>query len=216
MTVQHFSEQLNTLNLSSRGLTGHIAVYISKLIELESLDLSNNSLIGEIPVFLVENLPLLRVLLGQNPNLCESGPCDQQTKDKSKENNPIIYILASVSAFLMLLLVVLAAVIIIYIKKRKLKDDVYIHMESGDPLKSKRRQYSFDEVVYMTNNFERVLGRGEFGTVYYGIIDDIPIAVKILLQSSAQGYQKFLAEDLQVVHQQVRDSGYGDLLPMNL
>ncbi|XLU54496.1 hypothetical protein S245_049144, partial [Arachis hypogaea] len=27
-----------------------------------------------------------------------------------------------------------------------------------------------------------------------GIIDDIPVAVKMLLQSSAQGYQKFLAE----------------------
>ncbi|XLU33079.1 hypothetical protein S245_037004, partial [Arachis hypogaea] len=134
------------LNLSSRGLTGHIAVYISKLTELK--DLSNNSLIGEIPIFLVENPPSLRVLnlqnnnltglipnallqkssegvlslrLGQNLNLCESGPCDQQTKDKSKENNPVIYILASVSTFLMLLLVVLAAVNIIYIKKRKLK-----------------------------------------------------------------------------------------------
>ncbi|KAL1336480.1 hypothetical protein HN51_030837 [Arachis hypogaea] len=151
MTVQHFSEQLNTLNLSSRGLTGHIAVYISKLTELESLNLSNNSLIAEIPVFLIENLPSLRVLnlpnnnltglipnallqklsggvlslrLAQNPNLCESGPCDQQTKDKSKESNPVIFILASVSAFLMLLLVVLAAVNIIYIKKRKLKGTI--------------------------------------------------------------------------------------------
>ncbi|XLT46370.1 hypothetical protein HN873_038974, partial [Arachis hypogaea] len=133
-------------------------------------------------------------VLGQNPNLCESGPCDQQTKDKSKKNNPVIYILASVSAFLMLLLIVLAVVNIIYIKKRKLKDDVYIHMESGDPLESKRRQYSFDEVVNMTNNFERVLDRGRFGTVYYGIIDDIPVVVKMLLQSSAQGYQEFLTE----------------------
>ncbi|KAL1293055.1 hypothetical protein HN51_053633 [Arachis hypogaea] len=213
--------RITSLNLSSRGLTGYIAVYISKLNKLESLDLSNNSLIGEIPVFLVENLPWLRVLnlqnnnltglipnallqkssegilslrLGQNPNLCESGPCDQQTKDKSKENNPVIYILASVSAFLMLLLVVLAAVNIIHIKKRELKDDVYIHMESGDPLESKRRQYSFDEVVNMTNNFEKVLGKGGFGTVYYGIIDNIPVAVKMLLQSSVQGYQEFLAE----------------------
>ncbi|XLS81189.1 hypothetical protein HN51_047020, partial [Arachis hypogaea] len=56
-------------NLSSRGLTGHIAVYISKLTELESLDLSNNSLIGAITVFLVENLPSLRVLNLQNNNL---------------------------------------------------------------------------------------------------------------------------------------------------
>ncbi|KAL4390298.1 hypothetical protein AHAS_Ahas03G0131100 [Arachis hypogaea] len=74
--------------------------------------------------------------LAQNPNLCESGPCDQQTKDKSNENNPVIYILASVSAFLMLLLVVLAAVNIIYIKKRKLKDNcrTYLGCETISPI----------------------------------------------------------------------------------
>ncbi|XP_016173474.2 probable LRR receptor-like serine/threonine-protein kinase At1g05700 isoform X1 [Arachis ipaensis] len=217
--------KITALNLSSSGLTGQIVYYIAKLTDLESLDLSNNSLNGEIPDFLAD-LPSLKVLnlhnnnltgqvpnaliqrssegvlslrLGQNPNLlCESALCDQQTKDKSKKNNRVIYILASISAILVLLLLVLATVNIIYIKKRKPKDYFKVHKEfsdqTGSQLESKRRRYSFNEVSNMTNNFERVLGRGGFGTVYYGIIDDIQVAVKMLSQSSVQGYQQFLAE----------------------
>ncbi|MED6137523.1 hypothetical protein PIB30_065737 [Stylosanthes scabra] len=66
--------------------------------------------------------------------------------------------------------------------------------QTGSHLESKRRPYSFNEVSNMTNNFERILSRGGFGTVYYGIIDDIQVAVKMLSQSSVQGYQQFLAE----------------------
>ncbi|MED6124000.1 hypothetical protein PIB30_054896 [Stylosanthes scabra] len=66
--------------------------------------------------------------------------------------------------------------------------------QTESQLESKRRRYSFKEVSNMTNNFERILGRGGFGTVYYGIIDDIQVAVKMLSQSSVQGYQQFLAE----------------------
>ncbi|MED6186518.1 hypothetical protein PIB30_067415 [Stylosanthes scabra] len=82
--------------------------------------------------------------------------------------------------------------------QRSSEDYFKVQKQSGDQtdsqLESKRRRYSFNEVSNMTNNFERILGRGGFGTVYYGIIDDIQVAVKMLSQSSVQGYQQFLAE----------------------
>lgn len=46
----------------------------------------------------------------------------------------------------------------------------------------------------MTNNFERILGKGGFGTVYYGCLDEIQVAVKMLSPSSIQGYKQFQAE----------------------
>ena len=46
----------------------------------------------------------------------------------------------------------------------------------------------------MTNHFERVLGKGGFGIVYYGTIDNTQVAVKMISQASGLGYQQFQAE----------------------
>lgn len=50
------------------------------------------------------------------------------------------------------------------------------HVESNTPnglqLESKKRQYTYEDVSKITNNFDTILGRGGFGTVYYGPIDD--------------------------------------------
>ena len=49
----------------------------------------------------------------------------------------------------------------------------------------------------MTSNFERVIGEGGFGIVYHGSLDDTKqVAVKLLSQSSIQGYKEFKAEVL--------------------
>ena len=47
----------------------------------------------------------------------------------------------------------------------------------------------------MTNNLQRPLGEGGFGVVYHGDLNDSQqVAVKLLSQSSAQGYKEFKAE----------------------
>ncbi|MED6159274.1 hypothetical protein PIB30_040818 [Stylosanthes scabra] len=67
-------------------------------------------------------------------------------------------------------------------------------IKESELLDNKQRQYSYNEVVKMTNNFDKILGRGGFGTVYHGFIEDIQVAVKMLSLSSVQGYQQFVAE----------------------
>ena len=58
-----------------------------------------------------------------------------------------------------------------------------------------KRQFTYSEVQRITNNFERTLGKGGFGTVYHGFIDEnTQVAVKKLSASSTQGYQQFQAE----------------------
>jgi hypothetical protein len=47
----------------------------------------------------------------------------------------------------------------------------------------------------ITNNFQRVLGRGGFGKVYDGFLEDgTQVAVKLRSQSSTQGVKEFLSE----------------------
>lgn len=60
---------------------------------------------------------------------------------------------------------------------------------------SKKKRFTYSEVVELTDNFKRVLGEGGFGVVYHGSLSDTePVAVKVLSESSVQGYKEFKAE----------------------
>lgn len=48
----------------------------------------------------------------------------------------------------------------------------------------------------MTNNFQTVLGKGGFGVVYHGFLNNEQAAVKVLSHLSSQGYKEFKAEVL--------------------
>ena len=61
-------------------------------------------------------------------------------------------------------------------------------------LESIQRQFTYFDLQKITNNFERILGKGGFGTVYRGNIDDRQVAVKMLSPSSVQGFQQFQSE----------------------
>ncbi|KAM7471799.1 hypothetical protein LguiA_009982 [Lonicera macranthoides] len=61
-------------------------------------------------------------------------------------------------------------------------------------LETKSRQFTYSEVLGITNNFEKVIGKGGFGTVYHGFVGNTQVAVKMLSPSSTQGYKEFQAE----------------------
>ena len=61
-------------------------------------------------------------------------------------------------------------------------------------LQCKSQMYSYNDVLQITNNFNRIIGKGGFGTVYLGFIDDTPVAVKMLSPLAVHGYQQFQAE----------------------
>ncbi|GLT72852.1 hypothetical protein SLA2020_447510 [Shorea laevis] len=78
------SPRIISLNLSSSGLTGEIAPYISNLTMIQSLDLSNNSLTGPVPDFLSQ-LSSLRVLHLEKNNL--NGTVPVQLIEKSNNGS---------------------------------------------------------------------------------------------------------------------------------
>ncbi|KAK0598006.1 hypothetical protein LWI29_030731 [Acer saccharum] len=196
------------LNLSSSGLVGEIPPFISSLTMIESLDLSNNSFTGPVPSFLPQ-LPYLKVLnlagnklkgsvpaelierrdndfltlsVDGNPDLCLSTSC-------TKEKNVVVPVLASIVA----VSVLVAASSILWILKTR-KEGTTWNNENIGPLQLKNRRFLYSEVVRITDNFERIIGRGGFGTVYHGNLDDTQVAVKMLSPSSVQGYKQFQAE----------------------
>ncbi|KAF2323508.1 hypothetical protein GH714_035835 [Hevea brasiliensis] len=209
---------ITSLNLSSSGLTGEIASDIANLKSLKSLDLSNNTLTGPVPDFLSQ-LASLKVLnmtgnrltgtvpvdllkrsqsgllllsVDGNPELCASDSCND-----NKNKKYVVPVTVSVAA---LFVIVAAILLAICLKRRKKQAAVAGEMmeaqtrKTSDALESRKRQFTYSEVLEITNNFERVLGRGGFGSVYHGYLDDIEVAVKTVSPSSVQGYKEFQAE----------------------
>lgn len=67
--------------------------------------------------------------------------------------------------------------------------------EGGRYLASEKRHFTYAEVVSMTNNFQTVIGKGGFGDVYLGIMNEgIQVAVKMLSATSSQGSREFRTE----------------------
>lgn len=67
---------------------------------------------------------------------------------------------------------------------------------SSEPaIMTKNKKFTYSDVITMTNNFQKILGKGGFGIVYYGSVNGTEeVAVKMLIQSSTQGYKQFKAE----------------------
>ncbi|KAM0956601.1 hypothetical protein ACFX2A_025351 [Malus domestica] len=213
------SPRIISLELSSSGLTGEITSYIFDVAMLQSLDLSNNSLTGSIPEFL-SKMPNLKVLnlgrnklngsvpadliersksgslslsVGENAGLCAENSCKKEETEKKK--NIIVPIGAAIGGFF--ILVVLVVAIFMWLKRgRKQVVTAVSHQPNNqvDSFESKKRQFTYLDVLQITNNFQTIIGRGGFGKVYHGLVDDTQVAVKMLSPTSGQGYQQFQAE----------------------
>ncbi|CAN6927797.1 unnamed protein product [Brassica oleracea] len=211
-----------SLNLNGSELNGTITSDISKLTQLIELDLSKNDLSGEIPAFFADMKLLKLINLSGNPKLNLTVPGSLQERINSKSlalvldgttiptvkgkssKSPVVAIAASVAG-VFALIVILA--IFFVVRKKKTERNTAPGPPSASPgiaksetrssnpsIISKDRRITYSEVLKMTNNFERVLGKGGFGTVYHGNLDDAQVAVKMLSHSSAQGYKEFKAE----------------------
>uniref|UniRef100_A0A7N1A3L7 non-specific serine/threonine protein kinase n=1 Tax=Kalanchoe fedtschenkoi TaxID=63787 RepID=A0A7N1A3L7_KALFE len=218
------SPRIIALNLSSSGLTGPISSSISNLKALERLDLSKNNLSGPVPEFLSSmtslkflnlsgnnftgtvpvtlvtksNEGFLTLSVEGNRYLCLSEPCNQ-SRGKSSVVVPVV---SSVAGVIVLVLIVVAAFYIYRKKKSKGEEGqtdgtgrpLHNGSRTRDVVKPNKQQFTYSEILSITNNFQKVIGTGGFGTVYHGQLDDVQVAVKMVAPSSSQGYKEFEAE----------------------
>ncbi|VAH22184.1 unnamed protein product [Triticum turgidum subsp. durum] len=193
------------LNLSSSGLSGNVSSSLASIRGLQYLDLSHNNLTGSIPESLSQ-LSSLVFLYGNNPNLCGNGNSCQPPKNKSS-SKVVVYVLTPI---VVVFVIVLSSVMFLCMRRRmqgttsnhvKAQNEANItplHSQNNnehDSLRLDNRRFKYDELVAVTNGFQRVIGRGGFGKVYAGCLEDgTQVAVKLRSESSDQGVQEFLAE----------------------
>ncbi|CAL4909209.1 unnamed protein product [Urochloa decumbens] len=191
------------MDLSHNNLTGSIPDSLSQLSSLTVLDLTGNHLNGSIPSGLLKRIQdgSLNLRKTSNRNLCSNGNSCQTTSGKSKL---AIYIAIPVVLVVSIISVVVLLCFLLRRQKRASKLDAtpmsHIPIGDGDAypqssLQLENRRFSYKELEMITNNFERVLGRGGFGKVYDGFLEDgTQVAVKLRSDSSNQGVKEFLAE----------------------
>ncbi|OVA18179.1 Protein kinase domain [Macleaya cordata] len=187
------STNLEILHLENNQLSGELPSSLMDLQNLKELYLQNNKLSGKVPPGLL-NKNLIFNYTG-NINLHTGG---------GRKTHLSIIIGASVGAAVLLI-----ATIISYLFMRRGKKRYREEGELTSVLPAQRLAvtslndagtetahcFPFSEIEEATKKFEKKIGSGGFGVVYYGKMkDEKEIAVKVLTSNSYQGKREFSNE----------------------
>ncbi|XP_020238108.1 probable LRR receptor-like serine/threonine-protein kinase At1g67720 isoform X2 [Cajanus cajan] len=192
--------------LNGNELTGQIPDFTG-CMDLKIIHLENNQLTGALPTSLV-NLPNLRELHVQNNMLSGTVPSGLLSKDlvlnysgninlhkgSSKKNHLYVIIGSAVGAFVLLLATIISC---LFMHKGSLASHPSRSMDSSKNIGPAEvaHCFSLSEIENSTNNFQKQIGSGGFGVVYYGKLKDgNEIAVKVLTSNSYQGKREFSNE----------------------
>ncbi|XP_038904092.1 probable LRR receptor-like serine/threonine-protein kinase At1g67720 isoform X2 [Benincasa hispida] len=180
-------------------------------VDLKILHLENNQLTGELPSSLA-NLPNLRELYVQNNMLSGTVPSGLLNKNlvfdysrninlhEGGKKNHVYIIVGSVIGAVVLLLATVVSCYFLHKGRKRYHEQGSLAVQrfassKGDAPKETAHCFSVNEIVEATKDFERKIGSGGFGVVYYGKLNDgKEIAVKVLTSNSFQGRREFANE----------------------
>ncbi|KDP29068.1 hypothetical protein JCGZ_16457 [Jatropha curcas] len=193
--------------LDGNALTGGIPDFTG-CTDLEIIHLENNQLTGELPSSLL-NLPNLRELYVQNNLLSGTVPSGLLNKNivlnysgnlnlhgGGRRGKHIgIIIGSSVGVAVLLIATVVSCLFIQRGKKKPDQEPPVQRPPSNDTPAEGAYCFAFSDIEDATKKFEKKIGSGGFGVVYYGKMKDgKEIAVKVLTSNSYQGKREFSNE----------------------
>ncbi|XP_042049904.1 probable LRR receptor-like serine/threonine-protein kinase At1g67720 isoform X1 [Salvia splendens] len=182
---------LTIIHLEDNQLNGELPSSLADLSNLRELHVQNNVLAGKIP----------SGLLNKDLDFNYTGNAGLHTEKGGNRDNIIIG--ASVGGAVLLIATIASCFLL-----RKGKGKSHHKGESqhnlppqklasslGETAAEAAHYFTLSEIKDATNNFERKIGSGGFGVVYYGrLLDDREIAVKVLTNDSFQGKREFTNE----------------------
>ncbi|XP_011094724.1 probable LRR receptor-like serine/threonine-protein kinase At1g67720 [Sesamum indicum] len=182
---------LKRIHLENNQLTGDLPASLADLSSLRELYVQNNMLSGEVP----------SALLNKNLFLNYTGNAGLH-KGSNGGNHKKIIIGSSVGAAVLLIATITACILMPKgnnsSKQGKLQHGLptqKLASSLGDTAAEAAHYFTLSEIEDATKNFERKIGSGGFGVVYYGRLKDgKEIAVKILTNDSFQGKREFSNE----------------------
>ncbi|KAF6134856.1 hypothetical protein GIB67_002257 [Kingdonia uniflora] len=187
------STDLKIIHLENNRLTGELPSSLTNLPNLKELYLQNNMLSGKVPSSLVNRIRVLNY--SGNINLRQGG---------RSRNNTAIIIGSSVGGVVLLITIIACCLFINSGKKRRSDEDEFPRILPAQKLVSSLKHdtasetahsFAFSEIEDATRKFEKKIGSGGFGVVYYGKLKDgKEIAVKVLTNNSFQGKREFSNE----------------------
>ncbi|KAG9456526.1 hypothetical protein H6P81_001034 [Aristolochia fimbriata] len=177
---------LTHLDLSHNKLTGTVPQVLGTLIFLSYLNLSHNQLSGSVPTSLTDKSKSGSLTLSVDPNiLCDSPSCNVTDpcalKPCKKSRSVVVPVVVAVVVAAVLLAIGIAGFIWYRRRRTRVVRPNSLNKSREGSFNFETRRFSIEEIDSMTNNFQMVLGRGGFGTVYYGRMKDgDEVAVKML------------------------------------
>ncbi|PIA38688.1 hypothetical protein AQUCO_02700127v1 [Aquilegia coerulea] len=183
---------LEIIHLENNYLTGELPSSLTNLKHLKELHLQNNMLSGTVP----------SGLLSDNLFLNYSGNTNLH-KGKAGRNNTIIIVGSSVGVAILLIVTIASCLFIKREKKRFSEEELKSVLPAKRPVSSFKTDaateaahcFPLSEIEDATKKFEKKIGSGGFGVVYYGKLKDgKEIAVKVLTNNSFQGKREFSNE----------------------
>ncbi|KAL9225482.1 hypothetical protein vseg_001399 [Gypsophila vaccaria] len=186
---------LQMIDLSENNLSGTIPNYFSKF-PLQSLNLSHNNFEGQVPTTGVF-ANISAIALDKNVKLCGGIPkmhlprCIRTKEPKmirKKMSRAVRLTIIIVCALVGVLIVAMLLYLTCYRKKRVLTSSMSTRVVL--------MRVSYDMLLRATNGFssENLVGAGNFGSVFRGILNGDTFAIKVLNLQTRGASKSFIAE----------------------